>query len=230
MKYDILLWDVDDTLLDFGLSEIYAIKHCFSLINYDISKEWINRYSEINKGYWKRLEMGEISKSQVLSGRFIDLFYEMGIDMPDDKRLEFQLNYQRTLGEVYFYRDYSYELCKKLKKSFRQYFVTNGIESTQRNKLKLSGLDAFADGIFVSEAIGYVKPQKEFFEACFKQIEDLDKSKVLLVGDSLTSDIKGAKNAGIDCCWYNPGNGFAGENTPDYIISNLWDVINIIEQ
>lgn len=229
MKYDILLWDVDDTLLDFGLSETYAIKHCFSLINYDISEEWINRYSEISKGYWKRLEMGEISKSRVLSGRFSDLFYEMGIDMPDDKRLQFQLTYQRTLGEVYFYRDYSYELCKKLKKSCRQYFVTNGIESTQRNKLKLSGLDAFADGIFVSEAIGYVKPQKEFFETCFKQIEDLDKSKVLLIGDSLTSDIKGAKNAGIDCCWYNPHNGLAGESAPDYIISNLWDVINIIE-
>lgn len=230
MKYNVLLWDVDDTLLDFRLSEEYAIKYCFELIGQEISEEWIRRYSEINQSYWKRLEKGEVTKAQVLSGRFFDLFNEMGIGMSDDKRTEFQLSYLKALGEVYFYRDSSYELCMKLKGTCRQYLVTNGVESTQRNKLKLSGFDALVDDIFISEVIGYVKPKKEFFDACFEQIGDFDKSKVLLIGDSLTSDMLGAKNAGIDCCWYNPECKPAEGVIPNYEIQNLWDVINIVEQ
>lgn len=230
MKYDILLWDVDDTLLDFGLSEKYAIKHCFDLIGCEISEEWISRYSIINQSYWKGLENGEVTKAQVLRGRFADLFIEMCIDMSETELTEFQLNYQKALGDVYFYRDSSYELCNKLRETCRQYLVTNGVESTQRNKLRLSGFDVLMDDIFISEVIGYVKPKKEFFDACFKQIENFDKERVLLIGDSLSSDIRGAKNAGIDSCWYNPGSKTAEGITPDYEIQNLWDVIKIIEQ
>lgn len=229
MKYDILLWDVDDTLLDFGYSERYAIKHCFDLIGCDISEEWINRYSEINDGYWKRLEKGEVTKAEVLRGRFADLFAEMNIVISEEKLAEFQLSYQKALGNVYYFRDSSYELCKKLKEKCRQYLVTNGVESTQRSKLKLSGLDKLMEDVFISEVIGFVKPRKEFFDACFAQIPDLDKERVLLIGDSLSSDIKGAKNAGIASCWYNPKGKEAGEVTPDYVIQNLWEVEKIIE-
>lgn len=230
MKYDVLLWDVDDTLLDFGLSMNYAIRHCFEQIGMTISEEWIKRYSAINESYWKRLEKGEVTKQQVLRGRFVDLFDEMGIGMLEEQLMEFQSNYQRALGEVFFYRDSSYELCMKLKEDCRQYLVTNGVESTQRNKLRLAGFDRLMDGIFISEVIGHVKPKKEFFDACFEQIRDFDKKKVLLIGDSLSSDIKGAQNAGIDCCWYNPQNQRKGDIIPDYEIQNLWDVIKIIEQ
>ena len=230
MRYDVLLWDVDDTLLDFGLSMNYAIRHCFEQINMTISDEWIIRYGEINDSYWKRLEKGEVTKPQVLRGRFEDLFEEMGINMTDEQLTGFQSNYQRALGDVFFYRDSSYELCFKLKEKCRQYLVTNGVESTQRNKLKLAGFDKIMDGIFISEVIGYVKPKKEFFDACFEQIKDFDKKRVLLIGDSLSSDIKGARNAGIDCCWYNPTGCSAQNACPDYVIHNLWDVIKIIEQ
>lgn len=229
MKYDILLWDVDDTLLDFGYSERYAIKHCFELIGREISAEWISRYAEINDNYWKRLEKGEVTKAEVLRGRFADLFSEMGIEVAEEELREFQLNYQKALGSVYYYRDSSYELCKKLKGHCRQYLVTNGVESTQRNKLKLSGLDALMDDIFISEVIGFVKPRKEFFDACFAQIPDVDKERVLLIGDSLSSDIKGAKNAGIASCWYNPKGKTAEGIVPDYVIENLWEVEQIIE-
>lgn len=229
MKFDILLWDVDDTLLDFGYSERYAIKHCFELIGHDISEEWINRYSEINDGYWKRLEKGEVTKAEVLRGRFADLFSEMKINVAEEELEEFRLNFQKALGNVYYYRDSSYELCKKLKEHCRQYLVTNGVESTQRSKLKLSGLDLLMDDVFISEVIGFVKPRKEFFGACFAQIKDLDKKRVLLIGDSLSSDIKGAKNAGIASCWYNPKGKTAEGIAPDYVIQNLWEVEKIIE-
>lgn len=230
MKYDILLWDVDDTLLDFGLSENYAIKHCFDLIDRDISDDWIRRYSEINQTYWKRLEKGKVTKPQVLRGRFADLFEEMKISISEEELNEFQVKYQKALGEVYFYRDSSYELCEKLKETCRQYLVTNGVESTQRNKLRLAGFDVLMDDIFISEVIGHVKPKKEFFDICFGKIKDCDKKRILLIGDSLSSDIKGAKNAGIASCWYNPANKIAEGITPDYEIQNLWDVIKIIEE
>ena len=113
MKYDILLWDVDDTLLDFGRSETYAIKHCFDLIGYKISEEWIKRYSIINQSYWKRLEKGEVTKPQVLRGRFADLFDEMCIDMSETEITEFELNYQKALGDVYFYGWSIKHVCDK---------------------------------------------------------------------------------------------------------------------
>jgi len=228
MKYDVIFWDVDDTLLDFGYSEKWAIRHCFELLGREISDAWIGRYSVINDGYWKRLERGEVTKAEVLRGRFTDLFAEMKLAVTNDDITAFQKNYQKALGEVYCYRDSSYELCKKLKKTCRQYLVTNGVESTQRNKLKLSGLDELVDGIFISEVLGAVKPQKEFFDACFEQIPDLDKSSVLLIGDSLSSDMKGAVNAGIASCWYNPNGKVAQGVKPDYEISNLWEVEKVL--
>ena len=228
MKYDVIFWDVDDTLLDFGYSEKWAIRHCFELIGCEIPDEWIQRYSVINDGYWKRLEKGEVTKAEVLRGRFVDLFKEMKLAMTEDAITTFQKNYQKALGEVYCYRDSSYELCKKLKKNCRQYLVTNGVESTQRSKLKLAGLDELMDGIFISEVLGAVKPQKEFFDACFQQIPNLDKERVLLIGDSLSSDIKGAFNAGIASCWYNPNGKVAQEMKPDYEIANLWEVEKVL--
>lgn len=228
MKYDILLWDVDDTLLDFGYSERYAIKQCFESIGREINDEWILRYSAINDSYWKRLEKGEVTKAEVLRGRFADLFAEMNFEVEEEKLKEFQLRYQKELGNVYHYRDSSYELCNKLKGCCRQYLVTNGVESTQRSKLKLSGLDALMNDVFISEVIGFVKPRKEFFDACFAQIPDFSKERVLLIGDSLSSDIKGAVNAGVASCWYNPKGKTADTIMPDYVIGNLWEVEKII--
>lgn len=230
MKYDILLWDVDDTLLNFGYSERYAMKHCFQMIGREISEDWITRYAEINLGYWKRLEKGEVSKAEVLRGRFEDLFQEMNLSISEKELVQFQAEYQKALGSVYQYRDDSFKLCQKLKSCCRQYLVTNGVESTQRNKLQLSGLDALMEDIFISEKIGFVKPEKEFFDTCFAQIPDFTKGKVLLIGDSLSSDIKGAKNAGIASCWYNPEGKETDGIIPDYTIQNLWEVEQIIQR
>lgn len=228
MKYDILLWDVDDTLLDFPYSERYGVRHCFENIGLTISKEWLARYSEINQSYWKRLEKGEVTKKELLSGRFADLFKEMGIEGVD--MAAFQAEYQKALGDVYCYLDNSYDLCKKLKNNCRQYLVTNGVESTQRNKLKLAGLDELVEDIFISEVLGSVKPKQEFFDKCFERIPDFKKERVLLIGDSLSSDIQGAKNAGVASCWYNPkGKTTEGSLQPDYIIHNLWEVEQILK-
>lgn len=226
-KYEVILWDVDDTLLDFGLSQDYALRYAFQKYGIEIDEEVIQIYSQINKSYWERLERGEISKKEVLLGRFTSLFETMNIT--DIDVMIFKDIYQGALGSVYFYKDDSYTLCKELAADFKQYVVTNGVTSTQQSKLALSGFDKLMNGIFISEQIGSPKPTKHFFEKCLEEIPKVSKDKILIIGDSLTSDMKGGNNIGISCCWYNPNrNKNYSDVTVDFEITNLWEVKDIL--
>jgi len=230
-QFEYIFWDVDQTLLDFDKSQDYALKYAFRKYGRIIDRSIINLYARINDSYWKRLEKGEISKAEVLSGRFLTLFEKLQIT--DISVEEFASVYQKALGSVYYYRDDSFLLCNELKKDFKQYVVTNGVTKTQESKLQLSGFDKVMDGIFISEAIGTPKPSPEFFEACFSQIPDFSKEKAIIIGDSLTSDMLGGNRAGITCCWYNPyGEDADGELydtlTIDYEIRNLWEIKDIL--
>lgn len=227
MRYHTILWDVDQTLLDFDRSQDYALRFCFQKLNLEINDEIVQIYASINDSYWKRLERGEVTKKELLTGRFDTLFEQLHIDTVTSA--DIAPMYQKALGSVYFYKDDSLELCKKLQGKVKQYVVTNGVSSTQRNKLRLSGLDQIMDGIFISEEMNYAKPDIRFFERCFKQIPNFQKESTLIVGDSLTSDMKGGNQAGLDCCWYNPA-GHKNENNLkiDYEIQNLWEVEEIL--
>ena len=226
-RFTTVLWDVDGTLLDFLYSQRYAITKCFRSNGREITEEQLKRYSQINDNYWKRLELGEISKEQLLTGRFVTLFEEYGIT---DINLDaFLREYQEALGSVFAYLDDSLAICRALKGEVQQYVITNGVTSTQRNKLQISGLAELMENVFISEQIGVPKPQKEFFDYCLEHIEEKEKSKILIVGDSLTSDIKGGILAGIPTCWYRPDT--AVNNTsyePDYEISDLHQIFDII--
>lgn len=201
-QFDTILWDVDDTLLDFKKSEYHAITCCFEKYGIKSDPDMLDRYHVINQGYWKRLELGEVDKETVLNGRFVTLFNEYNIQDIDLKK--FREDYQSALGEVYFYLDDSLTYCKSLQGKYRQYIVTNGVESTQLRKLNLAGFDKITDGIFISERVGVSKPNPKFFKACFEQIGEFDASRTIIVGDSLSSDMLGGNNAGISTCWYNP--------------------------
>lgn len=227
MIYQTILWDVDQTLLDFDKSQDYALRFCFQNLNLEINDEIVRIYASINDSYWKRLELGEVTKKELLTGRFDRLFEQLHIETVTSA--DIAPMYQKALGSVYFYRDDSLNLCKKLKGKVRQYVVTNGVSSTQRNKLRLSGFDQIMDGIFISEEMNFAKPDIRFFEGCFQQINDFQKESTLIVGDSLTSDIKGGNQAGIACCWYNP-TGHKNESglRIDYEIQNLWEVEEIL--
>ncbi len=230
-KYEIILWDVDQTLLDFTKSEDYALRAAFKKFGRTIDTKTVNLYAGINDSYWKRLERGEISKEEVLRGRFETLFERLQIDGISAE--EFAPVYQKALGSVYYYRDDSYLLCCELRRNFRQYVVTNGVTWTQQNKLKLAGFDKVMDGIFISEMLGSPKPSLEFFEECFKQIPDFQKEKTIIIGDSLTSDMLGGNRAQIACCWYNPEGKKLQEETQielvvDYEIRNLWEIKDIL--
>lgn len=219
-----ILWDVDGTLLDFIAAEKAAIKTLFGEFNLgQCSDEMIKRYSEINKTYWQRLERGEITKQEVLVGRFKEFFKSEGIDISVVE--EFNSLYQLRLGDTIVYHDDSLEIIRSLRGRARQYVVSNGTVEAQSKKLRLSGLGELMDGIFLSEHIGIEKPNIEFFDRVFEEIEPADRSRVMIVGDSLTSDIQGGNNAGIITCWYNP----QGDKAPDkyridYEISDLHQI------
>ncbi len=227
-KFTTILWDVDGTLLDFLYSQKYAITKCFRTAGRDITEEQIKRYSQINDDYWRRLELGEITKDQLLTGRFATLFEEYKIK--DIDLAVFAKEYQEALGSVFSFIDDSLTICNALQEKVRQYVITNGVTATQMNKLKLSGLAEAMDGIFISEQIGTPKPAKEFFDYCLKHIEEKDKSKLLIVGDSLSSDIKGGVLSGIPTCWYRP-EGAINDTPyhPDYEISDLHMLYDILE-
>ena len=227
-KFTTILWDVDGTLLDFLYSQKYAITKCFRTAGRDITEEQIKRYSQINDDYWRRLELGEITKDQLLTGRFATLFEEYKIK--DIDLAVFAKEYQEALGSVFSFIDDSLTICKAFQEKVRQYVITNGVTATQMNKLKLSGLAEAMDGIFISEQIGTPKPAKEFFDYCLKHIKEKDKSKLLIVGDSLSSDIKGGVLSGIPTCWYRP-EGAINDTPyhPDYEISDLHMLYDILE-
>ena len=226
-RFSTILWDVDGTLLDFSYSQRYALKKCFETVGREITDEQIQRYDQINNSFWRRFELGEVTKEQLLPGRFLQLFEEFdirGIDIAS-----FLKEYQEALGSVFSHVDDSLTICKSLCGHVRQYVVTNGVTSTQRNKLKLSGLAEVMDGMFISEEVGAPKPSREFFDFCLERLDEKDKSKILIIGDSLSSDIKGGVQTGIITCWYRPDG--TENNTgywPDYEISDLHMIYDIL--
>lgn len=224
----VILWDVDGTLLDFKQAEYAAIKKCFEIFNLgECTDEMIGRYSVINRKYWEKLERGEITKPEVLINRFVDFFRTENIQT--DCAEEFNMEYQKQLGETICFCDNSYELLQSLKGKVKQYAVTNGTKQAQDRKLEKSGLIDIFDGVFISEAVGCEKPGIEFFEHVWEQIGTYEKDEIMIVGDSLTSDMQGGNNADIVCCWYNP-KGMKNETNLriDYEIDDLQKILEIL--
>lgn len=227
----VVLWDVDGTLLNFREVEKYALRKCFSIFDLgECTDEMIGRYSKINAKYWERLERREITKIEVLHNRFAEFFETEGINF--QKVDAFNNEYQLRLGDEIFFNDDSYKLMELLKeKQILQYAVTNGTDVAQKRKLERSGLNKIFDDVFISEHIGADKPNKAFFDAVWEKIGDYEKDEVMIVGDSLTSDMQGGVNEGIICCWYNPYHAANKMNLElTYEIQNLWQVEEIIEQ
>jgi len=226
-RFTTILWDVDNTLLDFDYSMRNSLKQCFQTVGITDSEAMIDRYAEINDIYWKRLERGEVTRAQLLVGRFQDLLTEFHLEHID--YLKFKEEFQVNLGNIYSYLDDSLTICKSLQTKYKQYVVTNGVAKTQQSKLGLSGFKDVMKVLFISDEIGFNKPDKRFFEYCLEHIEEKDKDKILIVGDSLTSDIKGGNSVGIKTCWYNPKNKPLEDGYQvDYTIRDLCEIYEVL--
>ncbi len=228
IKY--IFWDIDGTLLDFSYCESYALKKTYGAFGYELSDEDVAVYSKINDGYWTRFDRGEIAKAQIYEMRFKEFFKYLGVeDMPDVNRMN--EIFQPALGEVTKANDNAEQVLDALRrKGHRQYVITNGSKVSQDGKLAVSGLGKYFDDIFISEEMGSQKPNAEFFQMCFDRIKGFERESAIIIGDSLTSDIRGGNNAGIKTCWYNPlGKEKTAEADIDFEIRDLSEIFTIIE-
>lgn len=200
-RYKALLMDVDGTLLDFDRAEAVAFTKVLEKYGFNPEERLIQEYHKINQECWEAFEIGQMERDRVLTVRFERFFGRHGRSVSGE---EAEGAYRVWLGEGAYLMEGAVEILDYLKERYPLYVVTNGVGATQRKRLKASGLAPYFRDIFISEEAGSQKPQKEFFEYCFARITEAEREEMMVIGDSLTSDIQGGVNAGTDTCWFNP--------------------------
>ena len=200
-KYEIFLFDADNTLFDYDLAEKNALSTMLELNGFSYSEEIHEKYRELNMDVWDKFERGEITKTELQSSRFEQLFKYMGANVDG---LAFNNGYIKLLGEGSFLIEGAYEICKAIVESGKKlYVVTNGLLVTQEARIKHSTISKYISDSFISEVVGYEKPHIKYFEHVFSNISSPQKDNIIIIGDYLKSDIAGGINAGIDTCWFN---------------------------
>lgn len=197
-----LFLDLDDTILDFHAAERAALEKTFRELNIRVPPETAERYKQINILHWKMLERGEITREQMKVGRFAVLFRELGIDRAAEPVTAI---YEKYLAEGHYFLPGAEGAVEALSKKYRLFLASNGTAAVQAGRLTSADLYRFFEQVFVSEELGYNKPDRAYFAAAFARIDGFEPAKAMIVGDSLTSDILGGINAGIRTCWVNPG-------------------------
>ena len=225
--FEFLFLDLDDTILDFRKAERIAIAKTIREFGLEPTDEVLHRYHLINKWHWEQLELGKLTRAEVLENRFGVLFEEFGVraDQAACARA-----YEHNLSQGHYFLPGAEEAVDRLSKKYRLFLASNGTASVQKGRMTSANLYRFFEEVFVSQEIGHNKPSPEYFEAAFSRIPGFDKSRCLMVGDSLTSDIRGGANAGIKTCWVNP-EGLPGREDirPDYEIQYLHQLEALLE-
>ncbi len=230
-KYTTILFDADGTLLDFERSEREAISETMIKYGIEPTEHNVRLYSEINDSLWKKLERGEISKPVLLYLRFELLFEALGI--PADTALARAMceDYMQIISTKGYVLDGAEQMCRALYGKVKMYIVTNGAERVQRGRYAVCKIDRYFGEVFISDVIGHQKPSVEFFLYVAEHIDGFDKSRTLIVGDSLTSDMQGGIDFGIDTCWYNPDKRECPEGVRlTYAANSFSDIVNFITE
>lgn len=218
--------DLDDTIFDFKKAERIALSRTLCEEGLEVNEHILNRYSEINLSQWKLLEQGKLTREEVLLRRYEILFGELGM-LCDAKKIS--ETYENFLAEGHYFIPGAEELLEELSKKYHLYLASNGTVEVQMSRIGSAGIEKYLEQIFLSEQIGYEKPSPHFFEKCFSQIPDFKREETLILGDSLTSDIRGGKNAGILTVWFNPHQREKEEGiVPDYEIGKLEELQTIL--
>ncbi|HFJ9441024.1 MULTISPECIES: YjjG family noncanonical pyrimidine nucleotidase [Bacillus] len=227
-KYKTLLFDVDDTLLDFQKAEKVALRMLFEERGIPLTKEVEAQYKKINKSLWEAFEEGELNRDEVVNTRFSILLKEYGEEVDG---ILFENNYRSYLEEGNQLMQGAFELISQIQSEYDLYIVTNGISNTQDKRLRNAGLHPLFQDIFVSEDTGFQKPMKEYFEYVFERIPNFVPEEGLIIGDSLSADIKGGYVAGIDTCWFNPEKKLNdSEIVPTYEVQNFEELYALLKQ
>lgn len=226
MPYRIALFDADNTLLDFTRAEHDAICACLAARGLPHDEDTVGAYSVINDGHWKRLELGLTTRDRLRTERFGDFFSSIGYN---GDPVQMARDYEFTLGQQTCLLDGALELIQALHGKCELYIVTNGITAVQQSRFGSCALAPYFDRCFISEQMGCAKPEKEFFDLVAAAIPGFDSKEALVIGDSLSSDIRGGINAGLDTCWYNPkGKAAPTDMVITHTVSRLADIEAIL--
>lgn len=227
--YRYLLFDADGTLFDFDSAETWAFGATCRELGIDPTEQRLQDYKAANKQVWKEFELGTISIDQLQSERFARFFTQQGIDADPQKTGRRFTDHLALAGQVY---PETVPLLEELQdRGYRLSLITNGISRVQHGRLEVSRTERYFDTICISEEIGFQKPKKEFFDIFLDMahLEEADKEQCLVIGDSLTSDILGGINAGIDTCWYNPTGKMGDPDiVPTYEIGLLQELLTLL--
>ncbi len=231
MLYSYILFDADDTLFDYAKAEDYALTQSLEHYDIEINDQIVTAYQTINKQLWKDFELGHISLLSLRTERFERLIKDQSLSINSDA-YGFSQRYLEHLGEASYMIDGAYEICKYIVNSdINIAIVTNGIKEVQMNRISRSPLAGFIEEIIVSEDTGFQKPHQGIFDYTFNKLKLKDKNQVVIIGDSLTSDIKGGLDYGIDTCWFNPHNKVnTSEVLPTYEINSLIEIMDLIKE
>lgn len=220
-KYSFLLFDADNTLLDFDENERVSLSETFLHFGLPCDEKVLKLYHEINLMYWEMLSRKEIERDELLIKRFETLFEKVGIKADP---VATENRYRTNLGNGCQVMSGAMEVCRQLRKDYKLYIITNGVAKTQHNRLEKSGLADLMDDIFISDEIGYNKPDREFFEYVEKHIPGFEAKRALVIGDSLFSDIRGGVEYGLDTCYLNI---YHKENSSE--IQPTYEIQDIVE-
>ena len=214
-----VLLDLDDPIFDFHLAEKKALSKTLTELGVEPTEATVSRYSEINASLWRKLERGEMEREEVLVNRFKLLFDELGLKRD---ALAARKSYEKNLSVGHYFVNGAPELLEELFGKYKLFLASNGTAAVQIPRIESSPIEKYFDGIFISELVGFNKPDNRFFERIFAGIKDFSKDETIIVGDSLSSDILGGKNAGIKTCWFNPqGKEISVGFLPDFEIKTL---------
>lgn len=223
-KYEILVFDADGTLLDYEMSEKVALTKTLKEIGIEITKDIHEHYRNINAEFWTKMEAGEISVSELRILRFEGLLKKIGFDKNIDIEY-FSDKYLSYLAEGNHLILGAKEICEELSKKYKIVILTNGIKNVQLKRIKESGIEPYISHIITSEEAGIGKPSVDIFKYMFEKINYSNVEKMIIIGDSITSDIKGGNNIGMDTCHYNPSKKSIDNNVKiTYSIEKLSDL------
>jgi 2-haloacid dehalogenase len=224
--YDLVFIDADETLFDFRKAERYALRQSFELFELEYTDDALVAYESINSAIWKRLEKGELDQERLKVERFELLFDTLDADAD---AAAFSSTYLNWLGKGAFLLPGAQEICGYLAGKYRLAMVTNGIKEVQRARIGTSPIAAHFAALVISEEAGSSKPNPAIFEHACGILDMHNKEKMIMIGDSLSSDIRGGINFGIDTCWFNPsGAPNPTELEPTYEIRRFEELKRIL--
>lgn len=227
MNYPYLLFDADDTLFDFPKASVCAFSAMCTANHIPDTPEIYQIYHEINKVLWQAFDRGEVSKTFVTRERYVRFLHALSLNRDPDKCNQ---DYLTALGQSVFPLPYAEEVCRTLaERGHHLYIVTNAVASVQRSRLSRCSFGNLFAGAFISEEAGAAKPEEAYYTYIRVRLPALSRDNALFIGDSLSTDIRGANNAGFPCCWFNPKHTPAPPDLRiDHEIHDLRELLSIV--